>query len=30
VRLCGALIEADPETGKAIAIERIELPAEPE
>ena len=25
VRLCGALIEADPETGKALAIERIKI-----
>jgi 2',3'-cyclic-nucleotide 2'-phosphodiesterase len=30
VRLCGALIEADPETGKALTIERIELPADSE
>jgi len=28
VRLCGALIEADPQTGKALAIERVRLDAE--
>ncbi len=26
-RLCGVLIEADPETGRAVSIERVEWPA---
>jgi len=29
VRLCGAIITADPETGKATAIERVDLPLSP-
>jgi len=30
VRLCGAIVTADPETGKATAIERLNVPFAPE